>query len=89
MTDQSSLQPGGSGGDTTTYERPGDSSVEAAPGATGDYRDQLRSRRWDAAPLENPEVEKTEPRIAVAAVVVLSAITLVVVVLGYSSGFWG
>jgi hypothetical protein len=55
---------------------------------TGDYRDDLRSRRWDAAPLRNPEVEKTDPRIAVAAIVILCAITLVVLVLGYGSGFW-
>jgi hypothetical protein len=56
--------------------------------ASGDYRDLLRSRRWDAAPLRNPEVEKTDPRIAVAAIVVLCAVTLVVLVAGYASGFW-
>jgi len=56
--------------------------------ATGDYRDELRSRRWDAAPLRNPEVEKTDPRIAVVAIVILCALTLVVLVLGYGSGFW-
>jgi hypothetical protein len=57
-------------------------------GATGDYREQLRSRRWDAAPLRNPEVEKTDPRYAVAALVIMSAVTLLVLVLGYASGFW-
>jgi hypothetical protein len=53
-----------------------------------DYRSGLRSRRWDAAPLRNPEVEKTDPRIAVAFIALLSGITLVVLVLGYASGFW-
>ena len=62
-----------------------------APGGTagvGDYREQLRSRRWDAAPLRNPEVQKTDPRIAVAFIIGLSAITLIILVLGYASGFW-
>lgn len=54
----------------------------------GDFRDQLRSRRWNAAPLRNPEVQKTDPRIAVAFIVILCAITLVVLVIGYGSGFW-
>jgi hypothetical protein len=57
-------------------------------GSTGDYRDQLRSRRWDAAPLRNPEVERTDPRIAVAAILLLCVLTLIVLVVGYGSGFW-
>ena len=63
-------------------------SARPAAAPTGDYRDQLRSRRWDAAPLRNPEVEKTDPRIAVAAILLLCVITLVVLVVGYGSGFW-
>jgi hypothetical protein len=66
--------------------------VAAAPakrsGPEGDYRDLLGSRRWDAAPLRNPEVEKTDPRIALAAIVILAAATLLVLVAGYASGFW-
>ena len=65
-----------------------DPDVGSSLPASGDYRDQLRSRRWNAAPLRNPEVEKTDPRIAVAFIVVLAAITLGVLVLGYASGFW-
>jgi hypothetical protein len=61
----------------------GEGRLERAPGRTGDYRDELRSRRWNAAPLENPEVEKTDPRIAVTAIVILSVITFVVLVVGY------
>jgi hypothetical protein len=56
--------------------------------AAGDYRDRLRSRRWDAAPLRNPEVERTDPRIAVAFIVILCFLTLVILVAGYGSGFW-
>lgn len=63
-------------------------SVATPTPAGGDYRDQLTSRRWDAAPLRNPEVEKTDPRIAVAAILILAALTLLVLVVGYASGFW-
>ncbi len=63
-------------------------SLPAVTETDGDYRDGLRSRRWNAAPLENPEVEKTDPRIAVLAIVALAAITLIVLVAGYGSGLW-
>jgi len=89
MSDDSSLQTTDSSADTTMY-RPGpDGGLEAAPREDGDYRDRLGSRRWDAAPLENPEAEKTDPRIAVAFIVGFSVFTFVVLVVGYSSGFWG
>jgi hypothetical protein len=58
------------------------------PARVGDYRELLRSRRWDAAPLRNPEVERTDPRIAVAFVVILCVLTLIIIVAGYGSGFW-
>ena len=89
MSDERSLQPDDRGSDTTMYRPSAEGGMEPASRPTGDYRDQLRSRRWDAAPLENPEVEKTDPRIAVAAIVILSAFTLILLVAGYSSGFWG
>ena len=57
----------GRAGKTTMYRPAAEGGLEARPGTSGDYRDELRSRRWNAAPLENPEVEKTDPRIAVAA----------------------
>jgi hypothetical protein len=64
-----------------------DDARPASP-PSGDYRDELASRRWEAAPLRNPEVDKTDPRIAVAAIVILSAVTLLILVVGYASGFW-
>ena len=89
MSDEEpSLQPT-EGGDTTMYRASAEGGLKAVARDGSDYREQLRSPRWNAAPLENPEVEKTDPRIAVAAIVILSAITLVVLVLGYASGFWG
>jgi hypothetical protein len=87
-----SQPPSGSpedGASSTTVFRPSlDGGLQAAAQDEGDYRVGLRSRRWDAAPLRNPEVEKTDPRIAVAFIALLAAITLVVLVLGYASGFW-
>jgi hypothetical protein len=56
--------------------------------ASGDYRDELGSRRWNAAPLRNPEAARTDPRIAVAAILILCLVTLLVLVAGYASGFW-
>lgn len=88
MTDGSALRPAGDEAKTTMY-RPGpEGGLEAGVPEVEDYRDQLRSRRWNAAPLENPEVEKTDPRIAVAALVALAAVTLLVLVVGYGVGVW-
>ena len=58
-------------------------------GDGGDYRERLRSRRWRAAPLANPEVAPTDPRIAIAFIVGLLVLTFVLLVAGYASGFWG
>ena len=88
MSDEAGLQPDESGGDTRMFRASTDAGLEAGADQSGDYRDQLRSRRWDAAPLTNPEVEKTDPRVAVAAIVILGAITLLILVVGYGSGFW-
>ena len=81
MTDGSSLQPA-EGKKTTLYRPNAEGGLEATPDE-GDYRDELRSRRWNAAPLENPEVEKTDPRIVVGAIVLLAVLTLVIIVIGY------
>ncbi len=67
---------------------PSEGSLPAATETDGDYRDSLRSRRWNAAPLANPEVEKTDPRIAVLAIMALAAITLIILIVGYGVGIW-
>ncbi len=88
MTDETGLQPAEGKAKTTMY-RPGpEGGLEAGAPEVEDYRDQLRSRRWDAAPLENPEVEKTDPRIAVGALVLLAVVTFVIIVIGYGAGLW-
>lgn len=71
------------------YRPTPDGGLEPAPVQAGDYRRQLRSRRWNAARLENPEAHTTDPRIAVAAIVVVSVLTFCLLVAGYASGFWG
>ena len=86
MSQEPGLQPSATTPPTT---EPDVSLGRSGERHTGDYRDELRSRRWDAAPLRNPEVDRTDPRIAVAAIVILCLITLIVLVLGYGSGFWG
>jgi hypothetical protein len=84
-------RPQGEGADhDVALDRPSwEGGLEASPGDGGDYRDRLRSRRWKAAPLENPEVSPTDPRIAVAFIIGLLAVTFVLLVAGYASGFWG
>lgn len=86
MTDHPIRQPEERG--EALLEQTSAGSIPAVAPRSDDYRDQLRSRRWNAAPLRNPEVQKTDPRIAVAFVVILSAVTLVILVAGYASGFW-
>ncbi len=72
----------------TVVEPSSEVGIPAVTEVDGDYRDSLRSRRWNAAPLQNPEVEKTDPRIAVLSIVALATITLVVLVVGYGIGLW-
>jgi hypothetical protein len=88
MTEGSSLQPAAEEGKTVMYRPTVDGGLEPVTPGQADYRDGLRSRRWNAAPLENPEVEKTDPRIALAAVVGLALVTLVVLIIGYGVGVW-
>ncbi|MGD8683130.1 MAG: hypothetical protein PVG27_04225 [Chloroflexota bacterium] len=89
MTDESGLQPSSGESKTTLYRPNAEGGLEVAADE-GDYRDRLRSRRWNAAPLENPEVEKSDPRIVVAAIIALSVVTFVAIVVGYGVlGIWG
>jgi hypothetical protein len=88
MTEPEGATPEESTSSTMLFRPAIEGGLEAAPREETDYRSGLRSRRWDAAPLRNPEVEKTDPRIAVASIALLAAITLVVLVAGYASGFW-
>jgi hypothetical protein len=65
-----------------------DGSLAPAPVEGRDYRRTLRSRRWDPAPLTNPESNKTNAWIAIAGIALIAAGTFAVLVLGYWVGFW-
>ena len=60
-----------------------------------DWRNQLRSSRWGAAlekgrlpELKNPDMNPTSVGRSVALWVGLAALTFVLLVLGYGTGFW-
>jgi len=88
MTERSGPRPE-EAADEAALPKAAESRPQPAAQEPGDYRDELRSRRWNAAPLRNPEVQKTDPRLAILAIVILSAVTFIVLVAGYASGFWG
>ena len=54
-----------------------------------DYRRRLRSRRWGAAELSNPDMHVANPWLAVGLIVLLAAATFVILVLGYWSHVFG
>ena len=70
--------------------RPGpDGQLEPNPVELRTWRSQLRSRRWNPAPLENTELQPTSNRVAVLFWVGLATFTFVALLVGYTIGFWG
>ena len=64
-------------------------------GGEGDWRGQLRSTRWGSGlkgrrlpKLANPEMNPTSTALAAAFWVSLAALTFVLLLLGYGTGFW-
>lgn len=75
---------------TLKLHRPdADGKLSPSPATAADYRTQLRSRRWDAAPLDQNEVDLPDKRLAVLGIVLLSALTFGVIVIGYALDHWG
>lgn len=70
------------------YRPTPDGGLEPSPVEAKDHRSRLRSRRWDAAELANPEADVTNPWIAVAFIVGLAALTFSVIVIGYTVDHW-
>ena len=78
--------------------RPGTSGALPGPVAERGRRDDAGQRRLPRPaahraagtrlPCATPRSSKTDPRIAVAAILILAALTLLVLVVGYASGFW-
>jgi len=73
----------------------GKGGLEPRPVIEREWRNQLRSPRWGAAlskgrlpALQNPEMNPTSVRRAVAFWLFLAAATFGVLVAGYGIGFW-
>ena len=62
--------------------------VTRTPEKNEDWRASLRSPRWNAAPLKNPEMNPTSRPVSALFWVVLAALTFGILVIGYSAGFW-
>jgi hypothetical protein len=74
---------------TLKLHRPdADGKLSPSPATADDYRTQLRSRRWDPAPLDQNEVDLPDKRLAVLGLVLLSGLTFAAIVAGYAVGLW-
>lgn len=69
--------------------RPTPTGLEPNPVEVKTWRSRLGSRRWKAAALSNPELAPTSTRMAIIFWVVLAALTFVLLLVGYGTGFWG
>jgi hypothetical protein len=68
--------------------RPSPDGLEPNPVELRTWRSRLRSRRWNAAPLSNPELAPTSSRVAVLFWVGLATFTFVILLLGYGLNIW-
>ena len=81
---------------TLKLHRPdGEGGLEAHQSAEPDWRAQLESPRWGSGlrknrlpNLDNPEMQPTSRLMSVLFWLGLGALTFVVLVLGYGTGFW-
>jgi hypothetical protein len=62
--------------------------LEPNPVEDKDWRRRLRSRRWAAAPLENPEVRPVGVLGGILFFAGLALLTLVILLVGYSARLW-
>jgi hypothetical protein len=74
----------------------GEGGLDTRPAAEKDWRDQLRSPRWGAGlrqrrppALKNPEMNPTSPLMSILFWLGLGALTFLLLVVGYGTGFWG
>ena len=82
---------------TLQHHRPdGAGGLEPRPVVDPNWRRQLRSPRWGAAlrggklpPLANSEMNPARSGISLAVWLGLGALTFVLLVVGYGTGFWG
>lgn len=82
---------------TLKLHRPdGEGGIEPRSVVEPNWRAQLRSPRWGQSlkghrlpALKNPEMNPTSKLMSVLFWVGLGALTFVILVLGYGTGFWG
>jgi hypothetical protein len=82
---------------TLQLHRPdGKGGIEPRPVSDRNWRNQLRSSRWGSSlrrgmlpALGNSEMNPTSAVMSVAFWVGLGALTFVLLVVGYGTGFWG
>lgn len=82
---------------TLKLHRPdGEGGLEPQPAPDPNWRAQLRSPRWGSGlkgrrlpELKNPEMNPTSKLRSVLFWLSLGALTFVVLVIGYGTGFWG
>ena len=68
--------------------RPVPGGLEPTPVQDRNWRRRLRSRRWGAAALANPEIEAPRASGGVVLFGGLALLTFVMLVLGYGVGLW-
>jgi hypothetical protein len=74
---------------TLQLHRPdGQGGLRPAPQTGRDWRSGLRSRRWRAAAIRNPEMNPTRTSAAVLFWAVLATLTFVLLLVGYGTHFW-
>jgi hypothetical protein len=73
----------------------GKGGIEPRPGSDSTWRQSLQSRRWGRSRrdgqlprLANPEMDPTATALAVLFWLSLGAVTFVLLVAGYGTGFW-
>lgn len=73
----------------------GKGGIEPQPVREPNWRESLQSRRWGMSrrggrlpEMKNPEMQPTSTAMAVVFWLGLGALTFVVLVAGYGSGFW-
>ena len=73
----------------------GKGGIEPRPGSQADWRTHLQSERWGSGlrggrlpGLQNPEMNPTSSAMAVLFWLGLGALTFVLLLAGYGTGFW-
>ncbi|MGZ6340565.1 MAG: hypothetical protein ACXWMX_01825 [Candidatus Limnocylindrales bacterium] len=74
---------------TLQLHRPdGRGGLERRPVSDADWRRQLRSPRWGVPRLANTEMNPTSTGVSILFWTVLAALTFVLLLAGYGTGFW-